>query len=903
LIFTNSANIGAAQVLAPSMATITITDDVSGLSFSGPSYQVSEKGGYAVIGVQRSGFTNSSVSVDFTTIAGTNANSAAIGVNYYPTNGTLLFTNGQTALSFAVPVIDDNRVDGDHVLLLDLSNPLLTNSPVGYALLTSPSAATLTIREADGSEVVSAGSAFTFTQSYTNSAPLGLGGSHGTNSVIAVTNLSSQVEKVVAHVPSATTPAANDLGLLLAGPSGVAVGLAGNAGAAALNHTGLSFDDWAAAPLPQNTVLTNGSYQPAVYGSLPWTQPYATKLGAFADSLPGGAWTLYAADDSAPYGGALDIGWSLDLTCLETNVNRYIVPGETVTMLFAFRDAAGFGVTNLVATLAATNGVSNPSAPQTYGPLVPNGPSVSRLFSFTANATNGQSIAAVFHLQDGARALNDVVVNLLVGTAGVTFSNTAPIHINDDTVATPYPSQITVSGVGSVVTKTTATLTNLAHTYPRDIDILLVSPTGQKSYLMSKAGGGYSITNVTLTFDDTATSGLPTTLITSGTYKPTSDAVAPPPFPPTSTPVGPYLTNMATFTGNNPNGTWSLYVIDDTPLNAGIISNGWSITLLTSSPLPLASDVGVAVSPSVTTAIVTSNITFTVTVNNYGPAVATNVVVANTLPAGATFSAAPAVGTLSTNAGGQLVWNVGTMLKGAQAVLPVTVWTTLTGTAVFSSSVSSDMVDSNTGDSQASAAVTVLAPTAQLVLGLASLPNLVPLGNSYTVVAVVTNLGPATAPGVALSLYLDPSLELVSTTPLTGPVVGGVLTFGNLGDVPSGGTVTASVVVQPTKTGAFNTFGTSSSGVSSPLKAEGDNTVKTLVVGPLLLQYQASAAGLVLSWPASEGLYSLETATNLSAPVTWTIVTSTPTLVGSNYYYTNAVGSGTSFFRLVGAAH
>ena len=83
-------------------------------------------------------------------------------------------------------------------------------------------------------------------------------------------------------------------------------------------------------------------------------------------------------------------------------VNGVIDPGETVTLLFALRDSTGTNTVNLVATLLATNGVTNPSGPQNYGALVVHGPSVSRPFSFTASATNGQTISATFQLQDGS---------------------------------------------------------------------------------------------------------------------------------------------------------------------------------------------------------------------------------------------------------------------------------------------------------------------------------------------------------------------------------------------------------------------------------------------------------------------------------------------------------------------
>jgi subtilisin-like proprotein convertase family protein len=125
----------------------------------------------------------------------------------------------------------------------------------------------------------------------------------------------------------------------------------------------------------------------------------------------------------------------------------------------------------------------------------------------------------------------------------------------------------------------------MSHTFPDDIDILLVDPTGLKTLLMSDAGGGPDITNVTLTFDDAASSSLPdSTLIVSGSYRPTNfgssiDTFAAP------APAGPYAANpLSVFNGANPNGTWSLYVVDDAGGDIGSIAGGWSLTITDNAP-------------------------------------------------------------------------------------------------------------------------------------------------------------------------------------------------------------------------------------------------------------------------------------------------------------------------------
>lgn len=184
------------------------------------------------------------------------------------------------------------------------------------------------------------------------------------------------------------------------------------------------------------------------------------------------------------------------------------------------------------------------------------------------------------------RYINLILILLLAAVAmqAQNFSNTTPITIpggapeTSSGPAAPYPSNITVSGVSGTVTKATVTLTNLNHGYPNDIDILLVGPTGASVILMSDTGGNLDLVNVNLTFDDAAAASLPDEgQIVSGTYKPTNigtgDTFAAP------APAAPYGTTLSVFNGTNPNGTWSLYVMDDLGGDSGSIAGGWTLTL------------------------------------------------------------------------------------------------------------------------------------------------------------------------------------------------------------------------------------------------------------------------------------------------------------------------------------
>lgn len=178
--------------------------------------------------------------------------------------------------------------------------------------------------------------------------------------------------------------------------------------------------------------------------------------------------------------------------------------------------------------------------------------------------------------------------------AADTFANTAPITINDGGLcgavrASPYPSEISVSGLTGTITDVNVRLTALTHGFPDDVDVLLVGPAGQKTILMADTGGDADVNGANLTFDDAASASLPDAgPITSGTYKPTvgtneSGCTAPSSFP-TPAPVGPYGASLSVFNDTSPNGTWSLYVIDDTLDDTGSISGGWSLDITVQAP-------------------------------------------------------------------------------------------------------------------------------------------------------------------------------------------------------------------------------------------------------------------------------------------------------------------------------
>lgn len=159
----------------------------------------------------------------------------------------------------------------------------------------------------------------------------------------------------------------------------------------------------------------------------------------------------------------------------------------------------------------------------------------------------------------------------------VSFTNSSPVVILDNQVAATYPSTITVKCLPGSISRVTVTLRNLSHPFPDDLDILLVPPSGPAVILMSDCGGGNVLNNVTITLDSLAATPLPnSSQIVSGTYRPAnyvSGDVWPAPAP-----QGAYVTNLTALNGLSPNGTWSLYALDDTSQDSGLL-DGWILTI------------------------------------------------------------------------------------------------------------------------------------------------------------------------------------------------------------------------------------------------------------------------------------------------------------------------------------
>jgi uncharacterized repeat protein (TIGR01451 family) len=312
------------------------------------------------------------VSVQFAT-----ANETAVaGVDYQPTNGTLVFLPGETSKIIRVGVLDDLLNEPTETLTVNLFNPdgvILNSSQAIGSVLDNDPAPSLSISDAS---VLEGDTGFTEAQFH----------------------------------------------LLLSAPSGQAI----QTSYTAINGTAVAGSDFIATNgsltlLPGETnrilpILVRGDrlneFNETFFVSI------SPPSNAILTDNQGRATIL--DDDSLPT-FAVEAGPVLAESCLPTN--GIVDPGEIVSVQFLFRNlaTATARATNLVATLRAGGGVLAPSGPQTIGAVLPGG-SAAGTFTFTSGSACGGTINATFQLQEDGRDLGSVMAALAIGQSVITLA-------------------------------------------------------------------------------------------------------------------------------------------------------------------------------------------------------------------------------------------------------------------------------------------------------------------------------------------------------------------------------------------------------------------------------------------------------------------------------------------------
>jgi hypothetical protein len=179
---------------------------------------------------------------------------------------------------------------------------------------------------------------------------------------------------------------------------------------------------------------------------------------------------------------------------------------------------------------------------------------------------------------------NHTVVN------GNQFCNQGAITIPSTAgAATPYPSNIFVTGLTGNVGAVTVNLNNISSSDIQQTDLLLVGPTGAQIVPFASVGDSSSISGVNITLDDSASGLIPGgSPLTTGSYQPTSitggtSLVFPAPAPLVNASnyaaTDGAATLTSTFQNTAPNGTWALYAMDHSGSGAATIGGGWCVNI------------------------------------------------------------------------------------------------------------------------------------------------------------------------------------------------------------------------------------------------------------------------------------------------------------------------------------
>jgi subtilisin-like proprotein convertase family protein len=381
-----------------------------------------------------------------------------------------------------------------------------------------------------------------------------------------------------------------DLDIFLQGPNGKSVELTTDNGPATANFTNTRFDDEAATPITAGTAPYTGRFRPE------------GKLSDLDGQALNGAWWLIVTDDAPADVGTL-LNWSLHYT------RTFAAPGAAP---FALSGPTGYEITlpdlggpitDLDVTIDATHtyvgdmefyltgpggqkvtlSKSNGGSGDNFTDLRFDDEGPVSITSGWAPFTGRYRPETPLSVFDGLSAAGQwqlVSEDVASGDTGsllnwsLDFRHGTRVASAD--VPKPIPdlgevtSTLKVSGLTGPINDVNVTL-DIAHTFAADVEVFLTAPNGRRVELFSDVGGsGDNFIGTTL--DDEAALS-----ITAGTA----------PFTGSYRPEG----SLAQFDGLNPNGTWTLTVVDDDLGVTGTLT-AWSILITTGERMAVTDAAG-----------------------------------------------------------------------------------------------------------------------------------------------------------------------------------------------------------------------------------------------------------------------------------------------------------------------
>lgn len=465
-------------------------------------------------------------------------------------------------------------------------------------------------------------------------------------SSISVSGLGGLITDVNVRVENIGHTFPDDIDMMIVSPAGDSTILMSDAcGSDDMEDFDYNFDDEAPALMNDSSLCGPINTKPTNYGAGDtWPgsgfTPTTADLSRFDGENPNGSWLLYVYDDLGGFTGDIELGWSITITTgpaavlipgtgtsgnaspyphtvnleaplgLITDVN-IVLSGVThsfpddmdIAVVSPDGDSAilmsdacgGDDVTNFfwrfddeAAALMADGGTCFPvnNRPSNYGAgdtwPAPGPGAVTNTLLSTFDGEAAIGVWSLFALDDvggdGGFIINPMQIEATVAPPLVEIPN-AP---NTSGIADPYPLVRNIAGLPGLITDVNVTINEFWHLFPDDVDILLVSPSGTSTILMSDACGADDIHDYFWTFDDEATAPMTDSVISG--CNPFN--IRPSDFGsnenlPAPAPAGPYHQRLSVFDGENPNGNWLIYIADDASGDTGFITPQITLTITT----------------------------------------------------------------------------------------------------------------------------------------------------------------------------------------------------------------------------------------------------------------------------------------------------------------------------------
>jgi uncharacterized repeat protein (TIGR01451 family) len=528
-----------------------------------------------------------------------------------------------------------------------------------------------------------------------------------------------------------------------------------------------------------------------------------------------------------------NLTYTISVTNLGPTPASLVVVTDTLPVGVTFVSASGGGVTNAgLVTWSLGTLTNNQTSNLTVTVTAP----VSGSLTNTANISSPTpdptptnnvtppvitSVTPVANVGLGKTALASVLATSNLSYT-ISVTNFGPSSASSVTVTDTLPAGVTyVSASGGGVTNAglvTWSLGTLTNSQTTNLTLIVTAPTSGSLTNVASVNTPTGdpvptnnvtppvVTGVTPVTDIIVLNVGPGSVVAGTTYTNTISVTNAGPSVATNVVVVDTLPNGVTVTNSYPTlaaGSGTNFTVTYTAPGSGSLTNvatgssgtfdpnlGNNTNIVAVTAVIGSADVVIA-KTAATTVLATSNLSYTISVTNFGPSSASSVTVTDTLPAGVTYVSASGGGV--TNAG-LVTWSLGTLTNSQTTNLTLIVTAPTSGSLTNVASVNTPTGDPVPTNNVTPPVVTGVTPVVDLAVSKTG-PAAVGFGFSYDYTISVTNFGPSIATGIAVTDSLPAGLVFVSSIPVATTNASNQVIWTNLGNLVSGATTNLTLTV------------------------------------------------------------------------------------------------------------